>query len=248
RVLLAGGIDASLASIASTELFLPSTQTPPGLVSISVSPAAPSIFVGATQRLAAIGTFSDNSTQTLASVAWNSSNLAVAAVTNDAGNRGMALAGSVGSATVSATAGAISGSATLTVTPQPLVSIAVTPANPSVAAGLTQQYTATGTYADNSTQNLTSSVTWSSSNTAVATIASGGLATSLAQGTTTIQATQGAVMGSATLIVTAPTLVSIAVTPASPSVAAGLTKQFAATGTYTDSSTQNLTGTVTWSS
>ncbi len=44
-----------------------------------------------------------------------------------------------------------------------LQSIAVTPANPSIAKGLTQQFIATGTYeADNSTQNLTSQVTWSS--------------------------------------------------------------------------------------
>ena len=43
-----------------------------------------------------------------------------------------------------------------------LVSIAVTPANSSLAKGSTQQFTATRTYSDNSTQNLTSSVTWSS--------------------------------------------------------------------------------------
>ena len=36
-----------------------------------------------------------------------------------------------------------------------LVSIAVTPANPSIAKGTTQQFTATGTYSDSSTQNLT---------------------------------------------------------------------------------------------
>ena len=55
-----------------------------------------------------------------------------------------------------------------------LVSIAVTPANASIAKGTTQQFTATGTYSDSSTQNLTSSVTWTSSNTTVATITSGG--------------------------------------------------------------------------
>ena len=44
-----------------------------------------------------------------------------------------------------------------------LVSIAVTPANPSIALGTNQQFTATGTYTDGSTLNLTGSVTWSSS-------------------------------------------------------------------------------------
>ena len=48
----------------------------------------------------------------------------------------------------------------LTVTAATLQSIAVTPANPSIAKGPTQQFTATGTYSDSSTQNLTSQVTW----------------------------------------------------------------------------------------
>ena len=51
-----------------------------------------------------------------------------------------------------------------------LQSIAVTPANPSVPKGLTQQFTATGTFSDNSTQNLTNQVTWASATPSVATI------------------------------------------------------------------------------
>src|SRR6266567_8099753 len=51
-----------------------------------------------------------------------------------------------------------------------LVSIGVTPANPNLPQGLTRQFTATGTYSDSSTQDLTAQVAWSSSNTGVATI------------------------------------------------------------------------------
>ena len=51
-----------------------------------------------------------------------------------------------------------------------LTSIAVTPANPSILTGASQQFTATGTYSDGSTQNITSQATWTSSNTGVATI------------------------------------------------------------------------------
>src|SRR5208283_2109984 len=90
-----------------------------------------------------------------------------------------------------------------------LVSVAVTPANPSIAAGTQQQFTATGTYSDGSKQNLTSSATWTSSATSVATISSGGLATGVAPGSTTIQATSGSINGSTGLTVTAPKLVSI---------------------------------------
>src|SRR6266702_2833682 len=76
-----------------------------------------------------------------------------------------------------------------------LVSIGVTPANPNLPQGLTRQFTATGTYSDIRTQDLTTQVAWSSSAAGVATISnaggSQGLATSVAAGTTTITATLG---------------------------------------------------------
>lgn len=90
---------------------------------------------------------------------------------------------------------------------QTLESISVTPANPSIAAGTGQQFTATGTYSDSSTQNLTTSVTWTSSSNATATITTAGLAAGLAVGSTTIEAALGTVNGTATLTVTGSGLV-----------------------------------------
>ena len=87
-------------------------------------------------------------------------------------------------------------------TPPALLSIAVTPANSSIPNGTSQQFTATGSYSDGSTQNLTNSVTWGSSNTSVATIDSTGLATAVGTGNTTVSAVSGSVSGSTTLIVT----------------------------------------------
>src|SRR6266851_9739947 len=129
-----------------------------------------------------------------------------------------------------------------------LVSIGVTPANPNLPQGLIRQFTATGTYSDSSTQDLTAQVAWSSSNTGVATIDSAGLATSVAAGTTTITATLGLVSGNTTLTVTNATLSTIDVTPTDPSIANGTTQQFTATGTYSDFTTQDLTTQVAWSS
>jgi hypothetical protein len=75
-----------------------------------------------------------------------------------------------------------------TVTQAPLVSIAITPATPAVTVGSTLQFTATGTYQDNSTQDLSSQVTWNSSNTTFATISSTGLATGQSAGSSNIMA------------------------------------------------------------
>lgn len=138
--------------------------------------------------------------------------------------------------TFSATASAAAGSYTVTITgsgggtthavpvqvsvtsaPASLISISVTPANASLAAGVTQQFKATGTYSDGTTQDLTSQVAWSSSNTAAATISVSGLATGVAAGTTTIKAAQSGISGSTSLTVTSTPPPSASYTLFSPS-------------------------------
>ena len=81
------------------------------------------------------------------------------------------------------------------------------PANSNIVIGATQQFTATGTYSDGSTQNITSQAAWTSSNTGVATINAAGLATGISTGATTISATLAGVVGSTTLTVQAAPLV-----------------------------------------
>jgi uncharacterized protein YjdB len=239
------GTSVITASSGTVSGSMTVTVTAATLKSIAVTPANPTVTKGATQQFTATGTFSDNSTQNLTnSVAWSSGTPAVATITA----AGLATAVGAGSSMIKATSGAVSGSTLLTVTGPTLSSIAVTPANPSIAKGTNQQFTATGTFSDNSTQNLTSSVTWSSQTTGVATITSAGLAKGVGVGTSKIQATSGAVTGSTTLNGTAATLTSIAVTPANPSISVGATQQFTATGTFSDASTQNLTSSVTWTS
>ena len=106
----------------------------------------------------------------------------------------------------------VSATSSLTVTDATLVSIDVLPATPSVANGSTQQFTATGLFTDDSTPDLTTQVTWASSDGAVASVSndpgSNGLATTTGVGSTTVSATIGGVSGSATLTVnsTAPSL------------------------------------------
>ncbi|MGA2160531.1 MAG: Ig-like domain-containing protein, partial [Dehalococcoidia bacterium] len=114
--------------------------------------------------------------------------------------------------------------------------------------GSTQQLTVTGTFSDGTTHDITTQVTWSSSNPAAATISTSGLATAVAAGTTTITATSGTVSGSTILTVGSATLSSIAVTPANPNVTGGATQQFTATGTFSDGTTQDITSSVTWTS
>ena len=223
------------------------------LVSIEVSPANPSIPLGASQQFTATGVFSDQTTLDITeAVTWNSSDSAVATVSNTDGSKGLATSGAVGSTTVTAMSGEVSGKTTLAVTGAALVSIAVSPPNPSIALGTTQQFKATGTYTDKSTRDITSEVTWDSGTASVATISntegSKGLASSHAVGQTSITAASGGISASTALAVTAVQLASLAVTPADPVVIKGMTQQFTATGTFTDNSTQDLTSYAVWSS
>lgn len=137
----------------------------------------------------------------------------------------------------------------VTITTAALQSIAVTPGNPSIVAGLTNQFIATGTYSDGTSVVMTSGITWSSSNTSAATVNGSGLATGIASGAATITATSGVISGSTALAVTTAVLQSIVVTHGIPSTTKGLTKQqFAATGIYSDTSTADITLGVIWSS
>ena len=113
-MLIAGGSGSS-GPLASAELYEPATLTPPNLVSIAVTPETSTLSPGTTQQFIATGTFSDSSTQVLQSVTWSSSSEVIATISNDATNHGTALAVAAGNSTITASAGAISGSAILTV-------------------------------------------------------------------------------------------------------------------------------------
>jgi hypothetical protein len=223
------------------------------LVSLALQPLNPSLAPGGGQQFIATGIYSDGSTQDLTvSASWTSSNTAVATISNASGTNGRATAVAAGTATITATVGVVAGSTTLTVTSATLMSLSISPANPSIALGTALQFAATGTYSDGSTQNLTATAIWASSNTAVATISnaalSRGRATSTATGTTAISASFSGVSGSTALTVTPPVLISLAIKPANRTIALGASQQCAAAGTYTDNSTQDLTTAATWTS
>ena len=213
-----------------------------------MTPVAPSIANGLTEQFTATGTYSDGTTANLTSqVTWASATTSVATISNASGSQGLATTLATGTTVITASLdGVTSTDDTLTVTPAALTSIALTPPNPSIAKGLTQQFIATGTYTDGTTADLSTQVTWASATTSVATISnttgSQGLALALATGTTVITASLGGMTSPGdTLTVTAATLTSIAPHPRQPERRQGLRQQFTATGTYTDGTTANLT-------
>jgi trimeric autotransporter adhesin len=193
------------------------------------------------------GTYSDGSTKDLtSSVTWSSSDPNAASVSAS----GLATGVATGVVTVTARSGSLSGSATVTVNSAGtnLTSIVLSPTNPSIPINTTQQLTATGTYGDGSSRDLTAVVTWSSSTIANATVDVTGLVKGIAAGSATITATLGSVSQSSSVTITAPSITSISVTPEDVTLAIGIGQQFTASAIYSDGSIQDLVSGVTWAS
>ena len=225
------------------------------LVSIAVTPANPTVPKGETEPFTATATYSDAQIQVVTDQAtWTSSNTDAVTISNAVGTKGVATAVNTGSATITATYLGVQGSTTMTVGPAVPLSLSVTPSTVTIPDGLTQPMTAKVTFSDNRIVNETTNSTWSSSDESVATVgASTGIVTAEASsGSATITASYTAsdttVEGTATVTDSAATVTSVAVNPATQTIAAGVSTRFTATATYSDTTTQDVTGAATWAS
>jgi len=217
------------------------------LVSITIRQGNISIAQGTSTTLNAVGLFNDGSTRDISNqVTWSSSNPSFATVQST----GRAQSVSPGVTTITAALGVRSASISLTVTNATIVSISVAPSITSIALGTQLSFTATGSFSDSSTQTITSNVTWTSSDSTVATMSTSGakgIATTTGTGTATISAALGAVTGTAQLNVTSASLASISLTPATSILAPASTIQWTAVGTFSDGTTQNVSTIANWS-
>jgi 6-phosphogluconolactonase (cycloisomerase 2 family) len=253
-------------------MILAACNCAPTLRYVSVAPASATIFLAAntsgatttyvsctTQQFAATAYYSDGSQADISSTAgWSSSNSSAATI-SAAGLATAATSAAPSGATtvISATAGGAAGTANLTV--NVLTAIAVTPANATIPLGVSQAYTATGTFTTPGsktpiTMDLTSQVTWSvpAGNT-VASIDNTGLLTTngtgQGQGTTTVSATLCGLSGSTGVTVGAPVpTTTVQIAPAAPTAAVGQTVDFTAAFLNTDGSTTPVSTPVAWTS
>ncbi|HYT72635.1 MAG TPA: Ig-like domain-containing protein, partial [Gemmatimonadales bacterium] len=220
------------------------TVTPVSVASVAVSPATASVPVGQTVPLTAAPKDANGTTLSGRAVSWTSSNTSVATV--DAS--GLVTGVAVGSATITATSEGQSGSAAVTVAaaPVPVASVAVTPATASIQVGQTVPLTAAPKDANGTTLSGRA-VSWTSSNTSVATVDASGLVTGVAVGSATITATSEGKSGSAAVTVTQVPVASVTVSPATATIQVGQTVQL--TATPKDASGNPLAGrVVTWAS
>lgn len=242
RIIIAVLLVALAAALAACD-----GSPPPKLTSITISPLDSSIFQGKSLSFTATGFFGDGSSIEIPEthmLTWTSSNTDVA--TTDLSGLTRALA--PGTTTITAAARSLTASTTLTVLPVTFQSLAIAPENPVIANSTVKQFAAVATFSNNSTLDVTNQAAWTSTDTGIATISAAGLATGVGPGSATINAVLDGFSASTTLTVTSASLVSLVLSPPNQTMNAGMTKQYFAIGQFSDSTMQDLTAGVAWSS
>ena len=216
------------------------TVTAIPVASVSVTPSNPTITLGRTITLTAQPRAANGQSLTGRSVVWSSSAPGIASVSST----GVVTGAGIGSAVIFASIDGVLGHTTVTVVPVPVSSVTVSPATANVAIGSTTQLSAT--LKDASGVTLTGRVvTWSSSQTTIATVSPTGLVTGVSGGTATITATSEGRTGTATVTVAGSGVRTVTVTPSTASV--NVLGTVTLTATVRDPSGAIINAPVTWS-
>ncbi len=229
--------------------FTSSFTTAP-ILSIEIAPAAVSTPVGFSVALTATGICADGTKVVLGAdhgLVWLADNLNVATVNP----QGILIGMSKGSTSVRARIFGKEASSAVSVTDATLKSVAIHPGSLTLPRGAQGAFTVKGFFSDGSTQDVSSSATWTTTDLAggpFVTTVTGGTVTADATGIAKVEATVGPYTADAILTVVDASLTNIEVTVDSGMVAAGLGFKARAIGTYTDGSNVDLTTLVNWSS
>jgi uncharacterized protein YjdB len=216
------------------------TVNPAPVASVSVSPTAATVGVGATQQITATLRDALGNILTGRVITWTTDASGVATVDGN----GLVTAGAAGTANITATSEGKSATAAITVT-IPVASVTVSPPSATILVGGTEQLTATPL--DAGGNPLTGrTIIWSTDTPGVATVNASGLVTAVGVGSATITATSEGKSGSAAITVNPVPVASVSVSPASATVFSGATQQL--TATPLDANGNPLTGrTISWS-
>lgn len=239
------GIVRLSASVNAVVGGIDLTVGPSVPVALVLGPPGASVASGATLQLSATLIFSDTTTVDVTSaVTWSSSNPSVTIFSS-----GVLRSVSVGTTQIHASYNGIEAAPlTITVGPHVLVSIDLQPVAPTLPLGFTHQLTASGTYSDGMTEDLTTAVTWSSSNPSVATVDAAGLVQSVSAGVTTITALLGTVEASTVVTLGPTTVVRIDLSAPTSTMLVGLRQRIVAMASYSDGSSADVASSLQWSS
>jgi uncharacterized protein YjdB len=236
-----GGATVTVSSEQRTALVAV-TVTPVPVVSVTVSPASPSVVVGANVQFEAAAADSAGRPVSGRTVLWTSSDEQVVRVTS----AGLATAIGPGTARITATVEGRTASQTVTVLPRPAAAVVVTAPQTTPAVGDAVQLAVRVT--DAAGNVLTGrTVAFASDSPSVATVSESGVVTARSPGRATISATVEGVRGTLAIRVVPVPVAAVEVTPSTVELIVGRTVRL--TATPRGASGAALPGrTVTWTS
>ncbi len=204
------------ASAAGQSAVAIITVTEREVASVQVTPVAVSVRVNRTTPLLARALDADGGILADRPIIWTTSNAAVATINA----QGVISAVAPGAATITATSAGRSGQAAVTVTPEPVATVTITPGRDTLAVGTNRALTATLRDADGAV--LTGRpVAWSVSNPEIASVSSQGVVTALAPGSAAVVGVSEGRVGQATIVVLARLANAITLTPGTSTLEVG---------------------------
>ncbi|WP_234941958.1 Ig-like domain-containing protein [Vibrio anguillarum] len=236
-------VHASSGNIASNDVMVNVSSAE--ITEITVTPSPVQVAQGQTQQLTAMATYSDGTSSDVTnSVTWTPTDTVTATVTTE----GLLSGVEENSTTLTATkAGVTSNEVTVNVSSAEITEITVTPSQVNIAKGQTQQLTAIATYSDGTSSSVTNSVMWTPADANTATVTSTGLITGVGVGSTTMAVTKdGITSNTVNVTVSSAVITAIQVTPSQVNVAKGQTQQLTAIATYSDTTSSDISSSVTW--
>jgi|GEM_PF-1293923 len=201
---VAFGSTSVIATVNGVQGSAAANIVPVGTAVPSVNPAFESLLTGQSAQVTAVLKDSTGNVISGATFTWATSNSSVAKVTPSSSSSSATISAvGAGSASITATANGSKAAVSVVVNLVPVATVSVSPSSLSLTVGQTGTFAATAR--DSTGGTLTGrTVTWTSSNTGIASVSAGGVVTAVAAGTATISATIDGKSGSGSVAITAP--------------------------------------------
>lgn len=245
-----GVVTASYSSTGGATIFI-TYETMETTVNVEVVSYISSIYFNPTSYSVAVG----SSTYVTIYAYWSDGTITniTSSTIFSRSNTNITISGSAiigsnqGSSVLTANYSGFTATASITITAPILNSISVNPTSVSLASGKTQQIAVTANWSNGTTTTVTTSASYTSSQTSRATVNSSGLITAgNTTGAYTITVTYSGKTATISGTTTAATIESISVSPNSFSIAQGLTQQLTVTATMSNGTSQNVTSSSTY--
>lgn len=206
------------------------------LQALQVTPPVTEVTEHLRANVTAIAVYSDGTQRDVtAEVQWTSQDAAVASA-----EAGVVQAGQPGSTYLTAAWSGLETSARVDVVAATLLALQVTTDAATLPAGLTARASASGTFSDGSTRDVTASVQWSASGGAV-TVDAAGTVRAVLPGLVDVVATLDGATAAAPVEVTEAQAVSLELRNVAAALPLGLTAAFQVVATFTDGTVRDVT-------